>query len=154
MLSPRGAAGTRSGAAAGEGFGLVRGHRAHVAVPRAHSKRVVFTADELALIEQASTKRGLRAGAYVAAAAVDAAKAATNPAGGGGVDADQLRALTAEVREVRRLLGNVAGNLNDVARRANTGGELGPQADAVLAHTRAMNTRLDDWLMTMLRLLR
>ncbi|NKU06884.1 hypothetical protein GS872_01555 [Rhodococcus hoagii] len=40
--------------------------------------------DELALIEQASTRRGLRAGAYVAAAAVDAAKAATNPAGGVG----------------------------------------------------------------------
>ncbi|NKV63646.1 hypothetical protein GS924_06365 [Rhodococcus hoagii] len=70
------------------------------------------------------------------------------------MDADQLRVLTAEVRELRRLLGNVAGNLNDVARRANTGGELGPQADAVLAHTRAMNNRIDTWLMTMLRLLR
>ncbi|WKK14788.1 MULTISPECIES: hypothetical protein [Rhodococcus] len=119
---------------------------------------MVFTAEEVALIERASTARGLRAGAYVAAAAVDAATMATTPVGVGvgvGVaDAEQVRELTAEVRELRRLLGNVAGNLNDVAKRANSGGELGPHADAVLAHTRRMNTRIDDWLMTMLRLLR
>lgn len=133
---------------------MVRGHRAHADVPRTHSKRVVFTAEEVALIEQASTKRGLRAGAYVAAAAVDAATVATTPTGVGGADAEQVRELTAEVRELRRLLGNVAGNLNDVARHANSGGELGPQADAVLEHTRRMNTRIDTWLTEMLRLLR
>lgn len=58
------------------------------------------------------------------------------------------------MRELRRLLGSVAGNLNDIARRANSGGELGPQTDAVLEHTRRMNTRIDDWLMKMLRILR
>lgn len=79
---------------------------------------------------------------------------ATTTHGVGGADAELVRGLTAEVRKLRRLLGNVAGNLNDVARRANAGGELGPQADAVLAHTRAMNTRIDSWLMEMVRLLR
>ncbi|NKV12436.1 hypothetical protein GS909_18585 [Rhodococcus hoagii] len=105
-----------------------------MAVPRAHSKRVVFTGDELALIEQASTRRGLRAGGTWRPRRSTPRRRRRTPRWCG-VDADQLRVLTAEVRELRRLLGNVAGNLNDVARRANTGGELGPQADARSSRT-------------------
>lgn len=131
----------------------MRGHRAHAETARSHSKRVVFTSEERALIEQASALCGLRPGAYVAAAAVDAAKVASG-SGFGGASADQMRELTAEVRQLRRLLGNVAGNLNDVARRANVGGELGGDAAAVLEYTRAMNTRIDAWLLEMMRILR
>ncbi|WP_137726461.1 hypothetical protein [Prescottella subtropica] len=65
-----------------------------------------------------------------------------------------MRELTAQARELRRLLGNVAGNLNDAARHANSGSEPRADTDAVLAHTRAMNARIDDWLMQTLRTLR
>lgn len=109
----------------------------------------------MALIEQASARRGLKAGAFIAAVAVEVAKTET---GTGSSDApattQDLRGLTAEVRELRRLLGNVAGNLNDVARHANSTGELGQNAGAILDYTRRTNTRIDAWLMQMLRSLR
>lgn len=132
-----------------------RGHRAHGVVVRSRRKEALFTPDEYALIEQASAHRGLKAGAFIAATAVEAAKAMT----AGAEDrttatVHELRGVAAEVRELRRLLGNVAGNLNDVARHANSTGELGGNADAVLDFTRRMNTRIDAWLIEHLRSLR
>ena len=132
-----------------------RGHRAHGDVVRSRRKEALFTPDEFALIEQASTHRGLKAGAFIAATAVEAAKAMT-----AGADdrtpatVHELRGVAAEVRELRRLLGNVAGNLNDVARHANSAGELGANADAILDFTRRTNTKIDAWLMANLRNLR
>lgn len=132
-----------------------RGHRPHSEVVRSHRKEALFTPDELALIEQASAARGLKAGAYIAATAVETAKAETRGAADERpVTNHELRGVTAEVRELRRLLGNVAGNLNDVARHANSTGEIGANASAVLAYTRRMNTRIDAWLMETLRSLR
>jgi len=129
-------------------------------VPRDRKKEALFTTEELAVIELASARRGLRPGAFIAATAVEAARSITSADSDrpGAVDhaaaAHELREFTGEVRELRRLLGNVAGNLNDVARHANSTGEVGANADAVLDYTRRMNTRIDSWLMEMLRSLR
>lgn len=132
-----------------------RGHRPHNDVARSVRKWALFTPEENALIEQASARRGLRPGAYVSAAAVEMAKAETSGATAESPATTQdLRELAAEVRELRRLLGNVAGNLNDVARHANSTGELGQNAEAILDYTRRTNTRIDAWLMQMLRSLR
>lgn len=132
-----------------------RGHRAHAETPRTRRKEVWFTAEELALIERASAMRGLRAGAYVASTATAAAKAQTREnAPTAPATSVELREVAAEVRELRRLLGNVAGNLNDVARHANSTGELGANADVVLAFTRRMNEKIDAALMGHLKALR
>lgn len=58
------------------------------------------------------------------------------------------------MRHLRRLLGNVAGNLNDVARHANSTGELAPESAAVLDYVRRTNDKLDTELMSLLRRLR
>lgn len=137
-----------------------RGHRPHSEVTRTVQKRAWFTPEESLLVEQASTRRGLKPGAFVAATAVEAAKVITYDGGGAAAPSNhpaaihELREFAAEVRELRRLLGNVAGNLNDVARHANSTGELGENADAVLAYTRRMNTRIDDWLVQIARSIR
>ena len=137
-----------------------RGHRPHSEVKRTVQKRAWFTLEESLLVEQASTRRGLKPGAFVAATAVEAAKVINHNGGGAAAPSNhpaaihELREFAAEVRELRRLLGNVAGNLNDVARHANSTGELGENADAVLAYTRRMNTQIDSWLMQVLRIVR
>lgn len=132
-----------------------RGHRAHASVVRSRRKEALFTPTELAVIELASAQAGLRAGAFIAAAAVGAAKAYTADRDGAAVrTSDELRQVADEIRELRRLLGNVAGNLNDVARHANSTGRLGENADAVLAFARRTNERIDTWLMEYLRGLR
>ena len=132
-----------------------RGHRSHGVVVRSRRKEALFTPDEYALIEQASTMRGLKSGAFIAASAVETAKAMTTGSGENApATVHELRGVPAEVRELRRLLGNVAGNLNDVARHANSTGQLGGNADAVLEFTRRTNTKIDAWLMEHLRSLR
>lgn len=95
---------------------------------------------------------GLRPGAFIAKAAVGAARAFAAQRSGSAVrTSGQVELLIAEVRELRRLLGNVAGNVNDVAKHANSTGELGSEADAVLAYTRKINGRIDAWLVEQLR---
>ncbi|MGW5453050.1 hypothetical protein [Nocardia sp. NPDC003979] len=95
---------------------------------------------------------GLRPGAFIAKAAVGAARAFAAKRNGAAVrTSGQVEILIAEVRELRRLLGNVAGNVNDVARHANSTGELGDNADAVLTYTRKINSRIDVWLVEQLR---
>lgn len=139
----------------GVGTNAKRGHRPHSDVVRTRRREALFTPDENALIEQASARRGLKAGAFIAAAAVEVAKTETGASSTTApATTHELRELTAQVRDLRRLLGNVAGNLNDVARHANSTGELGQNADAILDFTRRTNMRIDAWLMQMLRSLR
>ena len=64
------------------------------------------------------------------------------------------REVLDEVRHLRRLMGNVAGNLNDVARHANSTGELVEQSGAILDFVRRTNERVDAELMAILRRLR
>lgn len=144
-----------------------RGHRPHVPKGRRQEKKVYFDTEERAVIEVAAGMMGLRFGAYVASAAVRDARALvarSTSAGGGGAGTDgaspvglsvsEAQELLDEVRQLRRLLGNVAGNLNDVARHANSTGELAPESSAVLDYVRRTNNKLDTELMTLLRRLR
>lgn len=143
-----------------------RGHRPHVPKGRRQERKVYFDTEERAVIEVAAGMMGLRFGAYVASAAVrDArslvarsARAASEAEAEGaapvGLSVSEAQELLDEVRQLRRLLGNVAGNLNDVARHANSTGELAPESAAVLDYVRRTNNKLDTELMTLLRRLR
>lgn len=129
-----------------------QGHRPHAAKPRSISRRSTYAPAEWALVTAAASTVGLRPGAFIAKAAVGAARAFAAQRNGAAVrTSGQVEILIAEVRELRRLLGNVAGNVNDVARHANSTGELGDNADAVLSYTRKINSRIDVWLVEQLR---
>ncbi|ASR05621.1 hypothetical protein [Gordonia rubripertincta] len=143
-----------------------RGHRPHVPKGRRQEKKVYFDTEERAVIEVAAGMMGLRFGAYVASAAVRDARSlvARSASAAGeaeaegvspvGLSVSEAQELLDEVRQLRRLLGNVAGNLNDVARHANSTGELAPESSAVLDYVRRTNNKLDTELMTLLRRLR
>jgi hypothetical protein len=103
-------------------------------------------------VTAAAATVGLRPGAFIAKAAVGAARAFAAQRNGAVVrTSDEVQQLIDEVRQLRRVQGNVAGNLNDVARHANSTGEVGQNADAVLAYTRRLNERIDGWLIDRLR---
>lgn len=140
-----------------------RGHRPHVQAGRRTRSEVYLSTEERATIEVAAGRAGLRRGAYVAAAAVRAARAdlagASATAAGDSADpvpltVSEARELIEEVRTVRRLTGNLAGNVNDLARHANSTGELADDTAATLAYLRRFNSRFDDELMGLLRRLR
>ncbi|WP_229684289.1 hypothetical protein [Nocardia camponoti] len=105
------------------------------------------------MVEAAAATVGLRPGAFVGQAAVGAARAFAKRREGSEVrTSGEVQALTDEVRELRRLLGNVSGNVNDIAKHANSTHEVPElQAAAVLAHLRRNNDRIDAWLMKVLR---
>ncbi|MGW5317765.1 hypothetical protein [Nocardia thailandica] len=140
-----------------------QGHRAHSPEKRTHRLREIsFAPSEWALIQAAATTAGLRPGAFVGSMAVAAAKAYARRRQDGAHPRNsaellpllrEVRALADETRELRRLLGNVSGNVNDIARHANSTHELEVlQADAVLNHLRRNNDRIDGWLMRLLKL--
>ncbi len=144
-----------------------RGHRPHVPSGRRQPRKVYFDGEERAVIEVAAGMMGLRFGAYVASAAVRDARSLvarssvagddTAPDGASapvGLSVSEAQELLDDVRHLRRLLGNVAGNLNDVARHANSTGELAPESAAVLDYVRRTNDKLDTELMGLLRRLR
>nr|WP_064570697.1 hypothetical protein [Gordonia sp. LAM0048] len=144
-----------------------RGHRPHVPSGRRQPRKVYFDGEERAVIEVAAGMMGLRFGAYVASAAVrDARSLVARSAVTGddtaqdgasapvGLSVSEAQELLDDVRHLRRLLGNVAGNLNDVARHANSTGELAPESAAVLDYVRRTNDKLDTELMGLLRRLR
>ncbi|MFI5615011.1 hypothetical protein [Amycolatopsis sp. NPDC051903] len=58
-------------------------------------------------------------------------------------DWEGLLDVAEELRQVRWLLGNIAGNLNDVARVANSTGEIGEEAGTVLGLVRRIAGRAD-----------
>ncbi len=129
-----------------------QGHRPHSVEKRTRRHEALFAPAEWSLVAAAAATVGLKPGAFIAKAAVGAARAFAAQRNGSAVrTSGQVEILIAEVRELRRLLGNVAGNVNDVAKHANSTGELGQNADAVLAYTRKINGRIDTWLVEQLR---
>lgn len=143
-----------------------RGHRPHVEVGRRTRVACWLSPEEQQMVEVASGMMGLRRGGFIAAAAVRAARAAIAsrqeleeagedvPSTPVPLEVSEARELLDEVRQLRRLMGNVAGNLNDVAKHANSTGELAPQSQQVLDFVRRTNSRVDDELMRLLRRLR
>lgn len=140
-----------------------RGHRTHVSGEPRTRREVWLSSEERTVINAAAAQAGLRPGAYIAREAVRAARADTSGRGessaaevapAAGVTVSGAREVLDEVRHLRRLMGNVAGNLNDVARHANSTGELVEQSDAILDFVRRTNERVDAELMAILRRLR
>ena len=80
-----------------------------------------FNSTEWAVIVQVAARAGKRPGAWAQQAAYEAA---LREHLGDLVDRDAAKALTRELREHRRVLTNIGGNLNDVAKVANSTGQI------------------------------
>ncbi len=109
-----------------------------------------MSAAERAVVEVAAVRSGMAVGAWLGVAAVRSAEVAAaggddavgDAAGGSGVSARSaglsgarmqgLMGLRAELMEDRRVLRNVGGNLNDIARVANTDGVVEVSTSRVL----------------------
>ncbi|MEU4675159.1 hypothetical protein AB0F91_46295 [Amycolatopsis sp. NPDC023774] len=80
-----------------------------------------YSDTEWAVIVQAAALAGRKPAPWAQQAAYDAARA-EHP--GTATYREAVAALTQELREHRRVLTNVGGNLNDVAKVANATGEI------------------------------
>jgi hypothetical protein len=99
---------------------------------------ILYTDVEWARIVAAAAMAGKRPGAWIAEIAHDAARWRLNglPAG-----REVLVELAEQVRSTRNVLANIGGNLNDVAKHANSTHEVASireQADAVLRMVRRL----------------
>lgn len=95
------------------------------------------------MVVEAAERASLRTGAWVARAAYAESLVAT---GRRRQDWRGLAVLAGELRELRRLLGNIGGNLNDVARHANTEHRLAPETERVLRLVRDLAGRTSEQL--------
>jgi hypothetical protein len=89
--------------------------------------RFRYSDPEWAVIVVAATLAEMPPNAWAQQAAYEAALHAS---GGATTDRDTVRALEAELRQHRRVLTNVGGNLNDIARVANSTHEIAIAAAA------------------------
>jgi hypothetical protein len=88
---------------------------------------------EWAVLVQVAALDGKTPGAWAQQAAYEAAlRAHLGEPSDRGALITAVNELTREIREHRRVLANVGGNLNDVARHANATGDLGIAATTVL----------------------
>jgi hypothetical protein len=114
----------------------VRTRRARAVGGRPHHITVWLSDEELAAIADGAERSGMAAGAWlgqvgVAAAEVGPAPRVGSPAARAQVVVAELVGLQNQLRETRRVLRNVGGNLNDVARAANSTGQLVGETDTV-----------------------
>jgi hypothetical protein len=123
------------------------GNRGHARGERRRPRvAVAFTDAEWARIVAAAALGSKRPGAWVAQVAHDAARYRLGNMPG---NRDALAALVEQVRSVRNVLANIGGNLNDVARHANTTHEVATvrvQAETVLRLVRRVVDRADEML--------
>jgi hypothetical protein len=80
-----------------------------------------YTDDEWAVIVMVAAQEALKPGAYVQKAAYEAALRQHH---GELFDSVAVTELIKELQENRRVLTNIGGNLNDVAKAANSTGEI------------------------------
>jgi hypothetical protein len=80
-----------------------------------------YTDDEWAAIVQVAALSAMRPGAWAQQAAYDAARSRLR---GATQERGAIDELVAELRQHRRVLTNIGGNLNDVARAANATGTI------------------------------
>jgi hypothetical protein len=107
---------------------------------------ILYTDVEWARIVAAAAMAGKRPGAWVAEVAHDAARWRLRglPAG-----REVLVELTEQVRSMRNVLANIGGNMNDVAKHANSTHEVASiqeQANAILRMVRRVVGRADEQL--------
>lgn len=100
--------------------------------------------EEALALGVAAARDNLAVGAWIGEAAVRSARAGALPTANLGQAMQALMTMRAEVMENRRLLRNVAGNLNDVARHANTTGHVPLAAARVLARVHEATEQLDE----------
>lgn len=93
--------------------------RSRAAGGRPHSVRVSLSDVEAAAVVAAAGRAGQAPGAWLGEAGVAAATQGRGPASSWAGVMQDLMGLRAEVMELRRVLRNVGGNLNDVAAQAN-----------------------------------
>lgn len=101
-----------------------------------------FNAAEYVAVAQAAARDGLTPGAWVAAVATTAA---ARPVGAASATQKhpELEGLRSELLVVRRLASNMSGNLNDVAKHANSTGELRGEVVALMEYIRGLSRRMD-----------
>lgn len=130
------------------GSGRLRRKRAPGGRP--HTVRVTLSTEEYALIHAAAVRAGISDASWLGDAGVRLA-ARPNPAmppRGWGEVAQMFMGMRAEIAETRRLLRNIGGNLNDVARAANAGGIARQQARRVLELVDRSVERTDELIAT------
>ncbi|MCU1654612.1 MAG: hypothetical protein JWQ60_5761 [Pseudonocardia sp.] len=104
-----------------------------------------FSADELAVVSAAAERAGLAVGAWVGQEIVRVASGVKRsaPAPVWRENAQDLMRLESELMEHRRVLRNVGGNLNDVARHANVTGQLHAATGQVLGLVARVVTQVE-----------
>lgn len=119
----------------------LRGHREHAEERRVKRVTGRFNAAEYLAVQQAAARDGLTPGSWVAAVATTAAR----PVGAGSATQrhPELEGLRSELLVVRRLASNMSGNLNDVAKHANSTGELKGEVVALMEFIRGLSRRMD-----------
>lgn len=114
----------------------VRTRRARAVGGRPHHVTVWLSDDEFAAVSGGAERSGMAAGAWLGQVGVAAAEVGPAPrVGSASLRAQavvaELVELQNQLREARRVLRNVGGNLNDVARAANSTGELAAETGDV-----------------------
>lgn len=107
--------------------------RGRAATARPHRLEVLLSAGERDAVRAAAERAGMATSAW-AGEVLSQAAAGGARSGSGLVDRAALRellVLLGELAEVRRVLRNVGGNLNDVARAANATGVVAEETAAV-----------------------
>lgn len=121
--------------AAGEGRRQERRRRrANVPGGRRHSHEVKVTPEEEALLLQRAEAQRVT----ISRLLVESALAPQ------GETPTQRRELLAELFAVNRLLGNLANNVNQIAKATNATGEWQPQTSATLEAVRRASGRIED----------
>lgn len=122
-----------------------RSRRARAADGRRQHRVLVDLSDrEMAQVATAAARAGLARGAWLGEVGVECAAADESPVPAGtGEEMQALMMLRAELMDGRRLLRNVGGNLNDVARHVNAVSELHASTERVTELVERAVERLD-----------
>lgn len=121
-----------------------RSRRARAVGGRPHRVLVDLSDLEMAQVAAAAARAGLARGAWLGEVGVGSAAAEVTPGPTGtGQEMQALMTLRAELMEDRRILRNVGGNLNDVARHANASSELHTATGSVIELVQRAVARID-----------
>jgi len=126
-----------TGLSAGEGRvrRFARRRQANEVGGRSHSHRVKVTAEEAAALAQRAEERGVSVPRLmVETALADPARSET---------AAERQEAMVELFAVRRLLAAVSNNVNQLARQANSTGQVPAEAAATIAAARRLAGRID-----------
>ncbi len=120
----------------------LRGHREHAEERRLKRVTGRFNAAEYVAVQRAADQEGLTPGAWVAAVATTVA---SRPVSSASMvqKHPELEGMRTELLAVRWMATNISGNLNDVAKHANSTGELKPEVEALMTYIRKLARRMD-----------